>query len=594
MKNFFSNFYLKFSVIQVFLAIGLNSPNDLLSQELSKHEFRNSGNAFDDHQADRWYFGNLAGLDFRQGNPVADLTNESINIYTSPAIISDMEGNILFSTDGNLVFNGLNQIMPNGGGLHGSSGMTMPAIIVPKPGSDSIYYLFTVHRPKMNPEDPNTIFGMEYNEVNMSLDSGLGDITIKNRVLLEPELSSKLSAVKHSNGTDYWVVAHRFNSDEFCSFLVTEEGVDTNGYVSSSVGTVHEAPGETNNNVGYMKISPDGTKLALAILGSDIYEIFDFNASTGEVSNAITSPAIFDEPYGIEFSPDSRYLYATTTSVSLPQPNYTPTSFLFQFDVSLGNSIFSSYDTIATDTLGSYFAGMQLGTDGRIYVTRSPYGNASLSVIQNPKRAGSACDFTSNAIDLQGRTCRYGLPNFIPSCFDLPHFKVEFADFSETATFILQDDSDIDNVYWQFGDPASDQNTSTDFQPTHVFSGPGTYQVMVTEYFNGEAYGPYTETIVVTLNDINEKGNEEAEICRLYPNPGDGTIHLLFNPVVSEAVISVSNLTGQNVWAPFQFKNLDLKGEVTINLNLMDEGVYFIHIEDDDMVSFSIKYFLRK
>lgn len=662
MNTIFSRFSPNFFLTRALILIGLISPNVLLSQGHLKAEIIGNIDAVNGHQADRWYFGQLAGLDFRPQNPVADLSNDSFNMNTSPAIMADKEGNILFCTDGRHVFNQLNHKMPKGDSLHGFSGMTMPAIIVPKPGSDSIYYIFTISKPKMNPEDPSIIYGMEYHEIDMSLDSGLGDVTMKNKVLLEPEVSSKLTAVKHSNGTDYWVVAHRFDSDEFCSFKVTSDGVDTSNYVSSHIGTVHVAPGTTNNEVGYMKISPDGTKLALAILGSDIYEIFDFNASTGEVTNAITSPQIFDEAYGVEFSPDSRYLYATITSVSLWTPFDSIYSYLFQFDVNQGANIFENYDTIAVNNLGSYFGGMQLGTDGRIYVSRSPYGNASLSVIQNPKRPGAACNFTANALDLLGRTCRFGFPNFIQSYFDLPHFEAESICFNDTTIFTLQNNSNIDHVFWDFGDPESTSNTSADFQPAHIFSGSGSYQVQLTESYEGVLFGPYTITVTASglpyidirdtvymspgspvlldagegfisyewstgettqtiqidepgiyhvtvynefycsntdsvvvsyYSSINE-GNANVQINLIYPNPGDGTIHLLFPSGIRQATVSASNIVGQTVWGPCQFFNLANGQEAVINLDNLPEGFYIIEIKDENSFSYTTKYLLKR
>jgi gliding motility-associated-like protein len=248
-----------------------------------------------------------------------------------------------------------------------------------------------------------------------------------------------------------------------------------------------------------MKISPDGTKLATAVYGSDVFEVFDFDASNGRVTNAITSPPTFNEAYCVEFSPDSRYLYGTTTSNNLPQPNYTPPSYLFQFDLGMGNSIFNvnNYDTVAIDLLGSYFGGMQLGTDGRIYVSRSPYGNAAVSVIENPKRPGAACNFSANYIDLQPKKSRYGFPIFVQSYFDLPHFDVDSVCYEDGAIFTLQNNSNIESIYWQFGDPGGNPTTSTAIQPTCVFSAPGTYQVQVTEHFGGTDYGPYTETVLV-------------------------------------------------------------------------------------------------
>lgn len=550
---------------------------------------------YSNHQASRWYFGQYAGIDFRAENPVADLSNERVNVITSPAIISDSAGEILFFTDGNRVFNRLGDTMPNGSGLHGFPGYPMPALIVPRPGHDSIYYIFTTHRPKMNPGDTQPVYGLEYNEVNMNLDNGNGGITLKNKILLEPEVSSKLCSVRHSNGTDYWVVAHRFNSNEFCSFLVTENGVDTSNYVSSSIGTPHLAPGETNNAIGYMKISPDGTQLALAIFGSDMCEIFDFDPSTGIVSNVVSSQPVFNELYGVEFSPDSRFLYMTITSVSLPQPNYTPTSYLFQFDIEAGTSIFEpgSFDTIAVDTTGSYFGGIQLGPDGRIYVSRSPYGNAAVSVIQNPKRGGAECNFVSNVLNLQGRFSRYGFPNFVASCFDAPHFFVSSDTLSDTVYFHLQDNSNIDQVLWDFGDPASGQNSSTDFEPHHVFSSEGIYQVSVTEYFNQLAFGPYSETVIITnyvgLTDVQETLN----ICRVYPNPGDGNLNIVFNDFHEMIRITVVNSMGQKVVEPFIYKDVQIHEEIRLTISDLKNGIYFIEFCDDYDDVYTVKYILR-
>jgi hypothetical protein len=291
------------------------------------------------------------------------------------------------------------------------------------------------------------------------------------------------------------------NSREFCAFQVTENGVNPT-YVASVIGSEHGGNGnwgDSNKGIGYMKISPDGTKLAVAIHGSDLYEVFNFNASNGKVTDAVTSGAVFDEAYGIEFSSDSRYLYGTTTSSSLPSPIYTPPSYLFQFDLNQGSNMFNvnNFDTIAVDTLGSYFGGMQLGTDGRIYVSRSPYGNAAISAVLNPKRTGQACNFTTNYLDLLGKKSRFGFPNFLQTYFALPHFDVENVCFEDGTIFTLQDNSNVDNVIWDFGDPASGSNTSTDMAPTHYFSASGTYTVSVTEYYGGVPFGPYTEQVLV-------------------------------------------------------------------------------------------------
>lgn len=57
-----------------------------------------------------WYFGEKAGLDFNSGSPVS-ITDGKIVTNEGCASISDKNGNILFYTDGTLVYNKLHQIM---------------------------------------------------------------------------------------------------------------------------------------------------------------------------------------------------------------------------------------------------------------------------------------------------------------------------------------------------------------------------------------------------------------------------------------------------------------------------------------------------
>jgi gliding motility-associated-like protein len=107
-------------------------------------------------------------------------------------------------------------------------------------------------------------------------------------------------------------------------------------------------------------------------------------------------------------------------------------------------------------------------------------------------------------MDLLGKRSWYGFPNFVQSYFDLPHFDVENVCFTDTAIFTLQDGSNVDNILWEFVDAGGSSNTSTTIQGEHVFSGPGTYDVKVTETYNGINYGPYIEKVVVNeLPDVN-------------------------------------------------------------------------------------------
>src|SRR5262245_40286912 len=93
--------------------------------------------------ANWWYFGQNAGVTFQTGNPVA-ASGGQINTVEGTAAISDAAGNRLFYTEGVTVWNRNHIPMPNGNGLMGNASSTQSAVIVQKPGSTNIYYIFTV------------------------------------------------------------------------------------------------------------------------------------------------------------------------------------------------------------------------------------------------------------------------------------------------------------------------------------------------------------------------------------------------------------------------------------------------------------------
>ena len=100
--------------------------------------FFSSNKLFAQGEANIWYFGHGAGLDFNSGTPIA-ITDGALNTVEGCASISNSSGSLLFYTNGATVWNKQHQPMPNGTGLMGDSSSTQAAVIVPKPGSQSIY-----------------------------------------------------------------------------------------------------------------------------------------------------------------------------------------------------------------------------------------------------------------------------------------------------------------------------------------------------------------------------------------------------------------------------------------------------------------------
>jgi len=229
--------------------------------------------------------------------------------------------------------------------------------------------------------------------------------TQKNIGLSTP-VTEKITAVKHSNGIDYWVIAH-YNNSSFAAYPLTSSGIGTP--VVTAIGVQHVGGGTTGtlNAIGYMKTSPSGNRIACTIMNLGILEVFDFNTTTGVVSNPITfnNPTYYNA-YGVEFSPSEEILYFTADTV------------LFQVNLIAGSNsaIINSVQKVGASTLlMSYLGALQLGPDERIYCV--DYFHNYVSVISNPNALGTECLFVHDGVSLNNKHCYAGLPNFVTSFF---------------------------------------------------------------------------------------------------------------------------------------------------------------------------------
>jgi hypothetical protein len=219
-------------------------------------------NSIAQQEATWWYFGTNAGISFTGtgGAPVVQ-TNGKMNNMEGVASISNSKGGLLFYTDGEVVYNKSHNVMTNGNSpnLKGHNSSTQSAIIVQQPVRNNRYYIFTVDQEWGSN-------GFQYSIVDTSLNSGQGQVVTKNVPILS-NVAEKVSAVKHANKVDTWVVTHTGNNNNFYVYKLNSQGLSAP--VVSSVGPnwVSTGAGSKGYSKGYLKFSPDGTKLIAAIAG---------------------------------------------------------------------------------------------------------------------------------------------------------------------------------------------------------------------------------------------------------------------------------------------------------------------------------------
>jgi gliding motility-associated-like protein len=423
--------------------------------------------AFAQGEANIWYFGNQAGLDFSGGNPVA-VFNGQLSAVEGVTTIADSQGDLQFYTNGITVWNKFHVPMANGTGLFGDFSSTQAAVVVQKPGSVNLYYVFTT-----NPFE--TDGGLRYSIVDMSANNGLGQVTAKN-ILLNGSTCEKISVVRHANGQDVWVVTHLWNSDAFYALKVTSAGIGTT-QVTSNAGSIVTADSDHANAVGYMKVSADGKKIVTCHTFLNKAELFDFDTATGQVSNA---QLLCDEAnvYGVEFSPDNNILYISTVEQKK----------IFQFNLTASNIADSK---ILIATLPQSPGALQLAPNGKIYIAMAE--TDKLSVINNPDKTGVNCNLTVNSIDLEGRVCMLGLPSFNQSFLYTKVSADNLCTGSNTG-FAFEAGFTPTGLSWNFGDASA---VSTQNNPSHHYVNAGTYNVTVTAYYPGGSISR-TKEIAVT------------------------------------------------------------------------------------------------
>jgi gliding motility-associated-like protein len=428
-------------------------------------------------QANIWYFGDHAGLNFNTTPPSA-LTNSQMYTHEGCATVSDSTGNLLFYTDGRNVWNHNHLVMPNGSGLMGHESSTHSAIVIPKPGSNSIYYIFTA-----DAVENNGAGGYRYSELDMTLNGGLGNITANKNILLYAPSTEKLTAASHSNGIDIWVITKDIGNHTFRAYKVTCNGIDLNP-VLSTVATI------SGNTLGYktgcIKVSPDGTKIASARNLEGKWDLFKFDNATGIISDRILiSQSNQIGIYGVEFSPNSQLVYLNG--------DYT-----YQYKVNIHDSSVVSNSKYRVDNVFIVHEALQIGPDGKIYSNTYP----NSSVIANPDVYGVGCNYAQQAISLAGRSGFAGYPTFFGRLVTNYNVDYTYNSLPDCKTVNFSATSNVPGPLtwtWDFGDG----NTGTGQNITHVFpSTPNQFTVTLTINNPNVCGGNAIRSKTVTFNRV--------------------------------------------------------------------------------------------
>lgn len=479
-----------------------------------------------------WCFGTNTGLNFNT-SPVSTLsssyTNNSLNVG-SAASVSDPSGQLLFYSNGAEVWNKMHQLMPNGNNLYGRTANYFHAqntVIVPKPGSPTIYYLFT-----LGYKDPISLgithAGMFYSVIDMSLNSGLGDVVsgLKNIPLLNQngvpvsyEYStnsglritwSRLTTTLHQDDSKIWVTIFA-NFDQgpqlakyAYSYLVSDAGINNTADGTSPLPNAttqlnnahYQAP--LDDLLGMIKISPNGQYLCDAGINVILY---NFNNQTGFVTyNSTIYNSTTDlnaSGYGVEFSPNSQLVYFSTFAAIIqegktnsqkpPPPVVKKYMVINQHRIGREGYLVIAKSPLpdqgldpGEDNLTPITSirplGLQLGIDNKIYTCTSVSFQGFytwIGIITDPDIVGSGCNFIADGIFLNGNTHTGTLPQWVFYTTTIwPKVYYEYTNHAVQPTGDVLSDN-YGNVF--FGLQTEDMNYNVNHNGAVIPATPGRY-----------------------------------------------------------------------------------------------------------------------
>ncbi len=405
-------------------------------------------------------------MDFNNSDMQPEFQEMKLGFTGNNTSICDDNGELLFYTNGCAVMNRNHEVMPNGDSinagqwfdiywkdcLYGYPGF-QECIILSDPSNQYGYFLIQTTRIYYPQIKDSAELRVTY--IDISLNGGFGDVTYKNKKIYNGQdlCNSYLTAVKHKNGKNWWLLQPLENDSIFLAYYISEDGIIQMPNQNSH--QFFDRP--RSNSSGTSKFSPDGTKYALYNYYDQLH-IYDFDRETGSLSNhqkiEIYHPDSIDRSTilfsSVEWSPNGRFVYCAS-SEKLHQVD------TWEDDPQDGVRHIADYDGTLNPFPNRLFLMVQ-GPDCRIYMTPKN-GSYSLHVINKPDELGIACDFVQNGIKLPN-TNSGTLPNF-------PRFRVDEVDKCDpTITSIFGDD-----VYYR--------------KDIHIYPNPstGVFRVMMPEAF---------------------------------------------------------------------------------------------------------------
>ncbi len=204
-------------------------------------------------------------IDFNTFPPTIEYEYREMDMDIANTSMCNNDGELQFYSNGLAISNHAHEIMENGDTINPDPFtqsmlfgliMNQGLLSLEAPGVSGEYYVIHEDRTYIGqPEHPTHTYDLFYTNIRMSANSGLGRVMSKNNSIVHDTLDlGKITACKHANGRDWWILVFELDSNKYYSILLTPDGFHVNESVSISSATI--------SGIGQAFFFPDGTRYA--------------------------------------------------------------------------------------------------------------------------------------------------------------------------------------------------------------------------------------------------------------------------------------------------------------------------------------------
>lgn len=342
-------------------------------------------------------------IDFNQQPPSINRVPGAGEYTGLTTAFSDSLGNLLFYVNGNTLKRRNHQDMAGGDsisdtGIHGYSG----AFALPYPGQSGKYCYFHADLDDSNLPLTYTNAYFYVSVIDMEADNGLGAVVSADHLLVTDTLLD-ISACKHGNGRDWWIIIPTQNHPRFYIFLLSPDGLegpfiqDFQFEIGQYMGALF--PGNMRSS-----LSPDGRHFIRSHT-PDSLAWYQFDRCEGQFAFQGSLFTTTRFMYRGCFGPGSRMFYYNAVGGGL-----------FHLDLHAWEAGIDTLRLAPVSTTQT--AALSLADDGRIYAVSTLGGSRALHAILRPDYPPSAEDYAFNIIPLD-----LPLSNFSPLP-SLPNYRL--------------------------------------------------------------------------------------------------------------------------------------------------------------------------